>query len=310
MTKIGVIIQGPLITFGQGPNNSQFGFNTFYSIVENINNLKAYNYSYIVSTWKPANDAEKNCLKNLEINHIDVLSTDIPQLNDPDHRYKHHYGIYKGITKLQDCDYIIKIRSDMIMPLCFWDWSCKILNTHPDKLFVSELLNTPFYMGDFIYIGSKNTLTNFILSIMSFKEKILHPSIVFDIGLKYMYSQNVLPVKLNNYTSDLIRMYLTKNNVILNCWNKFLITYIDVMPKYIWESIQWREKKIGDLITASAFKFDLLPVSNNAIDMNFLLSEYCRFWKKRKDKRYFLAKNISYIYKLYYKTKSFLSRSK
>lgn len=55
---ISFVIQGPLVTFGQGPNNSSVGFNTYESIVANVERIDKMNSDYIVVTWLPKNDNE------------------------------------------------------------------------------------------------------------------------------------------------------------------------------------------------------------------------------------------------------------
>ena len=62
---IGVIIQGPLITFGQGPNNSIEGFNSYYTITENIKAINRLGFNYIISTWNANNSDELTIIKQL-----------------------------------------------------------------------------------------------------------------------------------------------------------------------------------------------------------------------------------------------------
>lgn len=53
------IIQGPVITFGQGPNNRIEGFNAFSIIAENIKNILSLGHSCILCAWKPKNERER-----------------------------------------------------------------------------------------------------------------------------------------------------------------------------------------------------------------------------------------------------------
>lgn len=94
--KLGVVIQGPLVTYGQGPNNSRSGFSTLTTIEKNVENIKKNGFCYIVSTWLPTTTEEQNVLFALKHNEIAVCQNTVPKLFDPDHRYKQHYGVFKG----------------------------------------------------------------------------------------------------------------------------------------------------------------------------------------------------------------------
>jgi len=48
----GIIIQGPIISFGQGPNNVKAGFSALNSIENNIKNFLPYVSKIVVSTWE------------------------------------------------------------------------------------------------------------------------------------------------------------------------------------------------------------------------------------------------------------------
>jgi hypothetical protein len=54
--------------------------------------------------------------------------------------------------------YVVKVRTDMLMPEFFWDYVQAHLD---DRLIVSELF-TPFYVGDFIYATSRTTMLIFL----------------------------------------------------------------------------------------------------------------------------------------------------
>jgi hypothetical protein len=47
----GLVIQGPIIGFGQGPNNSKSGFNAYEVIQKNIAAFAPYVENIVVSTW-------------------------------------------------------------------------------------------------------------------------------------------------------------------------------------------------------------------------------------------------------------------
>ncbi len=73
--KLGVIIQGPLISFGQGPNDSIGGFGTLDTILGNSTFICKKGLPYIVSTWSPSNVQEQHIIDalrdaNVSLTHI------------------------------------------------------------------------------------------------------------------------------------------------------------------------------------------------------------------------------------------------
>ena len=80
--KIGVVIQGPFITYGQGPNNKPEGFNSVETILKNINNIKNSGFKYVLSTWLPQNDSEKIILDNLLKDGINISCNKVPNVSD------------------------------------------------------------------------------------------------------------------------------------------------------------------------------------------------------------------------------------
>jgi len=291
MSNIGVVIQGPLISYGQGPNNVIGGFNVCDTVLSNLKQIKARGYDYIVCVWRPTTDQESMALKQLADNLARVLVLDLPDIFDPDHRYKHHYAIRQGINRLnKDCEYIIKIRNDMLMPDDFWDW----LSTNMDhRLVVSELIS-PFYLGDFIYAGWKETVINFLNSILVFNNRIIHPSITSDNGLKYFSSKNKKAINLDN---GLMYLYLFKTKNVIQQWNNFIASNINVIPQNIWGKIKWREKMMSEIINIDSFKFNILPILVG-LDLQFLMEEYYRFYKNRNEKKYLFAKIASRMVKI------------
>lgn len=277
---IGLVIQGPLITYGQGPNNTPEGFNTLESLAANIGRANSLGFSYCLCTWEPQTPTEREVLDIIIAKRIRVLTLRPPSILDPDHRYKHHYGIRKAVDEL-DSQYIVKIRTDMVMPDAFWDW---ITNHLDDRLVVSELI-MPFYLGDFIYAAKRETILTFLDSILSHGAEVLHPSITTDIGFKYFEAATGFKISKNG----MLPLYTVRRKTTTGHWNHFAAKYVNVIPENVFRAIIWRGKRIEDIIRISAFKFDTAPPFPE-LDVNFLLSEYLRFFTKRNDRRRIVVK--------------------
>ncbi len=288
--KIGVIIQGPLITYGQGPNNTKEGFETFDTIIDNINNIQEFGFEYTVSIWEPINQKEELILNKLITKNININVNQSPKIFDPDHRYKHHYGIFLGFNELiTNCDlnFFVKIRTDMLMPVEFWDWVIQIASQKEIRLYVSELSNIPFYIGDFVYAAEKTIFETFLKSIINFKSDIIHPTIACDISLKYYLSLRTEIFKKKKFHAFfLIYLFVAKRKYIQDLWNSFNAKHLGVLPQTIWINIIWRRRKIGTFLNPLFFCFTT-DLGNASKKISFyerfstLFDSYKQYYAKR-----------------------------
>lgn len=299
--KLGVIIQGPLISFGQGPNNSSSGFDTLITMLENIARLKKYGLCCIVSTWLPSSEQEQNIIGALENANVRVIHNLSPQLFDPDHRYKQHYGALRGaqvlLEKAAIFTHFVKIRTDMLMPEAFWEWACEVSGRDEKKLYVSELMNRPFYQGDFIYLADRESFLAFLTTVVNYKSRIIHPSIAFDMGIKHCEARNFGVIYGRGFfgrTRFLIDFFL-RTGTVRKSWNQFISNHIGVMPEAIWLDIQWRGRKIGSFLEAAWFKFDNSAVTRDIAfrkNMRTMIREYKAYWAKCSKARKIKSLNI------------------
>lgn len=281
MKSVGVVIQGPLLSFGQGPNNSASGFDVQGTIRANVEQLQQRGLSYVISTWMPSNEREKQVLDGLR--DLNVKPLPIPPKFDPDHRYKHHYGIAMAARDMSQ-DYLVKIRADMLMPSAFWNW---VLSSMDDRLIVSELL-MPLYLGDFVYAGKKKVLMDFLSTQLAGPN--LHPSVTSDIGLRYMVS------KTRTQWPGTLSALLFRQKEVISTWNVFIAKHINVVPKDIWNSLVWRGSPIGEVVRSESFRFDASPMVG-PMDTRFLLDEYVRYYTKAGDRRRFAARAGVWFYR-------------
>jgi len=287
--RVGVIIQGPLVTFGQGPNNSMVGFNVCDTILANVSNMSMYGYCYIVVAWKAVNDQEIAILEALAVQKIELTQVSMPVKFDPDHRYKQHYGVLNGAETLlgqnSKISHFVKIRSDMLMPEEFWAWVNKVTSQNTSRLYVSELMSSSFYMGDFIYVAKKNEFIDYLTEIVKYGGYAIHPSIAFDMGIKCCESFGYY---LGYKVSLLGRVRFLRSFFLdlekgRKMWNRFISQHIGVLPESIWTKIVWRDRKIGTFLHSNKFKFDTLPIEYNKPlieSAKLLLVQYIIYWNK------------------------------
>ena len=296
---ISFVIQGPLVTFGQGPNNSSVGFNTYESIVANVERIDKMNSDYIVVTWLPKNDNEQNILDRLLAKDIKVITINPPILEDPDHRYKHHYGISEGIKSLNiKVDFIVKIRTDQTYKTEFFEYMISLHKSNTNKLCVSELYNHPFFIGDFIYAAEKKVFLNFVNGFLKFQSFKYHPCLAMDIGMKYCHAIGFR--EFNKYFPTFY-YFVFRADYIRELWNSFIQKHVVVIPANVRDDILWRDRRIGDIVDSSYFKFDTKPILEN-IEFFTRLVSYLRHWK------IYLLKKHPTVAKVFNSIKSVIKR--
>lgn len=287
--KIGIVIQGPLVTYGQGPNNSNGGFYSLETILENVERMSKFGFCYIVSTWVPLNIQEKEMINALENASIRIIQNLTPQIFDPDHRYKQHFGVLRGAEALLrmygDVTHLVKIRTDMLMPEVFWEWAYVVSEKADKKLYVSELMNSPFYQGDFIYLADREVFLAFMTTVVNYKNRIIHPSIAFDMGIKNCETRNFVGVYGGGFFWRIYFLvdFIFRADVVRKHWNEFIGKYVGVMPVSIWVNIKWRERSIGSFLDSSLFKFDTLELTQNVKTLGniiTLIRDFRTYWVK------------------------------
>ena len=238
---------------------------------------------YIVITWVPQYVNEQIILENLLAQKINVKTAETPKLEDPDHRYKHHYGINEGIKSLSEhVDYIVKIRTDQTLQDEFFEFMMNLYKSKSNRLCVSELYNDPFFIGDFIYAAEKTVFVSFIRGFLKFESFNYHPCLAMDIGMKYCHSTGYR--EFNRYFPTFY-YFVFKADYVRKLWNGFIQKHLIVIPANVRDNILWREKRIGDIVDNSYFKFNSEPITENIAFLTRLVS-YARHWKIFVFKKY------------------------
>lgn len=289
--KVHFIIQGPLKTYGQGPNNSANGFKCQSTIMENIRKIEACGFSHLITTWASLDEEHRLIAKKLTLSGANIIEIEPPKRPDPDHRYKHHYGISKALELApEDQDiYVVKVRTDMAMPIEFFSYITQLRDAPQDKLLVSELLG-PFYLGDFVYGGKRGIMKEFLECQLS---KPQHPCIACDIGMKYF-----------NYRRDsnlTLLDYIRKPRATAERFQDFVKDHIQVIPKDIYLNILWRGREMNTIFNLSPFSFDstqINPPPESRIEIALsLIDDYARL--ARKSNKY---SPLAFLYKYSKKT--------
>ena len=270
--KIGVVIQGPILSIGvTGENSELVKFDSSDTVVVQYRNAQSLDCKVVVVTWN-GEDTSKL---------IGIPETDILKLEDYKHlfrnnfknqyfsgknKFRQFYSTLNGIEELgnRGCNFILKIRTDQFLDL---NSLITYIKTFPDIMaqtsifvpFLNPLM--PNYVDDFYFCGTQKSMSIFCENFISSKE--LHQNVHRDIFYKWIKLRN------DNLNSRLCfpQLYprtrsLTKKqlSLILSSWrNDFR-----VLPEVVYRSIVWRgytfgisqESKMKNLVFSDSVAFD------------------------------------------------------
>lgn len=250
-----VIIQGPIVSFGQGPNNSVEGFSATACIEKNVAVITGLRMSYVYVAWR--SDFEKNRahFDDLGAKNVEFLIIEEPESPDPDHRVKQHYSVLEGINACQgnrDFDTVMKIRSDMEIPKEVFLWCHKGISGGFGFI-VSEMHSRPFYCGDFVYAASKVDMLRFLAIMVEKKDSMFHPTIAVDIGMAIVKSfSRQLRLSGQSNIARIVK-YWGSVNELCNHWYSFKRNVIVPLPQELWSNIVWRGKKMDRILDPASF---------------------------------------------------------
>lgn len=258
----GLVIQGPIIGFGQGPNNSKSGFNAYEVIQKNIEAFAPYVEKIVVSTWIGSGFA----LSNHELSKgVALLENQLPSERDHDNRIKQFTSTLAGINHLNQfppITHIVKIRTDQLINPDIIKWLTDFYSHSPngfDKkdttqknylIFSEYRKDSPFYLGDFVIAGEKEDAAQFCKSNLSFGSKNLHPSIGIDYVLKYLFgTDRAFHSYFYAYIPMLWQLANLSNMATQSYWENILHNRFSIIPKYFYETIQWRGRLMTKVLS-------------------------------------------------------------
>ncbi len=249
-----ILIQGPLITFGQGPNINLKGFRSYDCVIENTLLILAKGITPVLCIWSAdTGTAEYSSLERFyKEKGLSILIVDIPAKKDPDHRYKHHFAIYSGLEYCRanfDCTFFAKIRTDQHITEVVLDELME--RSTSAKLLISELMpDNNFYMGDFVYAGKYDTMKRYLQSqLFDNQDQVKYSTIGTDLGLNYYRSWH----KVSKW--KLILSYLFASKESTKLWGSFINSHLVTLSVESWVTIKWRDKKMTDVVNPDNFLF-------------------------------------------------------
>jgi len=269
--KIGLVIQGPIIGYGQGPNININGFNATGNIYENIKSFSNLVECIVISTWENS---------GLNINNksgkVVLIENKNLIIKEKDSRIRQFITSYEGakfMKKNFNVTHLLKIRSDqLINSKLIINWLYKYFENsdrlNSEKIIFSDsLIKTPFYLGDFIFAGKIDNILEF-LSLNLINKK-LHDTVGLDYVLKFLSKKD------HDFYSFFLKKVPLKYQIHKNInaeiyWNKVFIKYFEVIPIEVFETIVWRNKKIRDVLPNFEHNFSFYKEKKNDNIENYI----------------------------------------
>jgi hypothetical protein len=268
-----VIIQGLLNHKGGGPNPTPAGFDGEDYLIKNADNALKCGYTVRYLCWEKerANISENllnyfNKNSRLEIKYVQDIYTQ-------DAKHKQFGSLYQCVTEdrsLEQESLIVKIRTDMLMPISFWQWLSRQEEfnvTQESKMFVSELNHLTGYFGDFVFISRKGKFEKEFKKYINKSHMQLHPG-NSDIGLKIM-SDDLKSINI-----------LTRKKTRMK-WISYVEKNLGSIPKEVFAEILWRGKRIDQVLDTDKFTY-----TNDTASKRYKIEDF---------------KSLLYLYQIYRK---------
>ena len=256
----GLVIQGPVVSFGQGPNNVTSGFSAREAIEANIKSFAPYVCQIVVSTWENSGLDFRSRFSD----NVVLIENRLPVQRDHDNRIKQFVSTYEGVKFLaanSNATHILKIRTDQVVDpaIIRWlndffmvcaKWFDREKTLQESFIVFSDMRkDNPFYLGDFIFAGTCKDLVAFCKANLGYGTRNLHPSIGIDYILKHL-SVNDKPFKWNFYQTMpfLWQVSNRSNRCVQSYWDDIRQSRLSVIPSSIFGSIVWRGRPMSDVL--------------------------------------------------------------
>lgn len=298
--KWGLVIQGPVLSFGQGPNNVISGFSGHETIETNIENFAPHVCQIVVSTWENSGLNFRDRFSNKVV----LLENRLPVQRDHDNRIKQFLSTYEGAKFLalnSNATHILKIRTDQLVDpdIVLWlkdffsvckRWFNSEKTCQESFLVFSDILHdNPFYIGDFIFAGTNNDLMSFCKANLAFNGRNLHPSIGIDYVLKHLtINDKQFWVNFYRGVPFLWQTSNRSNKAVQDYWLDVLQTRFSVMPSEYFGKIVWRGRPMSEVLPdyRKNFQFYENWMANQEIKRDFSALKSLRYLLPSRDVLY------------------------
>jgi hypothetical protein len=298
MIKIGLLIQGPIISKGLEGKNMGIPYReilekpeiyqTNYDCSQNINKIiNTYNNyfdSIVLSTWE-YEDLTKIDVSNKKIT-ISINSEKNMLQNYADYnKYRQFYLCTKGLEILhtKNCKYFLKIRTDQYFDISIiFSIIDKLINNEYKIGIVGFKKNDFEFIHDFYFFSKTSTTLKIFNDYLVSKEifKIVHKDIFYNFS--FLYSNKSYKI---NYSKPFYNKSSFQKKLIVKCWSHFYC-----LPKDILDSLYWRGSKVNDCWVSNYYEMSNTEISEYINKM--YIAKYFFFFP------YIIKKLVNVFYKV------------
>jgi len=243
--KFGLLIQGPLLSSGRtGANGhkplsdaSVVHFDCRETILQNISNYGDSFNQIVVCTWDdgvfPEFSIAKGDLVRIPDNTKKISDKRVRRYwvnNDlSNNMLRQYYGIYQGLLKFNDIDYVIKIRTDQVLDL---NQLIKSLDD-TNRIYVAYFIRGSSDLPDFYFAARLSVLLD-MFSILA-QPDLISESPHQDIVLRYARARYMQEIGVD---SAWYNQYPTSQRSKIFAY--MLNNVFAALPRSIYESVIWR----------------------------------------------------------------------
>jgi len=253
VAKWGLVIQGPAKSFG-GARFREKIFDCESTVRKNIGNALGLVDSLVLSSWE-------NESWSIPDTAIAKLANPLPDFDRANTR-KQFLSTLRGLEQLEaeGCDFIIKIRTDQLLPRSVFREIRKVFDSDPcsNRVLLSDFVpGSLFYAGDFVFAGSARAIRSFVDSYLGFGPIDLHPSTGVDYVLKFLCANDPRYVEyINPFVPSIIQIADSRNQRLSKAWDSIRQERFSFLTRESFNSIVWRGQKITEVIPTAGFGFD------------------------------------------------------
>jgi hypothetical protein len=269
----GLIIAGPRISYGQGPNRTNEGYDSNFDVVNNLNNLKSLFENITLVTWVGENfvnlPEDKRFIIQIFKPPIDIL--------DPDNRRKQILAMQNGLKLLAGLDitHVVRIRSDQVISFEMIKYIKKVyvFEKNEHLIFNSDWIPTElFYSGDFIFAGRVDVLLQYCDVYLKNRIK-LHPEATKDYVLKWIRHKKEFISPLGKL--GIVGGFLFAENITqakIDLWQRLRPKTFAYPTRELFEGLVWRGRAMADISDWKSFGFAEEQNDLKLSDEDFTLS--------------------------------------
>jgi hypothetical protein len=275
MLKLGVVIQGPMISWG---------FDCTEYVQKLVKAFAAHSMvtHVVLSTWE-----SESLVGISKESKFTIIKTRCVVGKDQSNRYKQTLSSFEGVKFIKnntDATHIIKIRTDQLIDISIIDFIVDFYDSYLSssaKTSFSHLLSAPiifsyinrtypFHIGDFYFAAQIDDASLFLESVLSFNRQWFQQAVEQDIVIKFLISEDKnFPLPWWVYLKHMcIARKYNRDHLVWRYWLSVYKEYFAPFPREILLSMKWRGKPFIDELNQKVLHGRAQNVVESYFDFN------------------------------------------